>query len=100
LENTMAALLGQPLKPHVPQSIFLSIISTGSGYAVAARGTDFCQEGRWVWKWKDRIDRYVVALTDSRVVDDPPPNARVFLFFEQITLYTERGWQSIQAKSR
>ena len=59
LENTMAALLGQPLKPHVPQSIFLSIISTGSGSAVAARGPDFCQEGRWVWKWKDRIDRYV-----------------------------------------
>jgi len=57
LDNLMASLLQQPLKPHIPQTIFLSIISAGNRYAVATRGTDFCREGRWVWKWKDRIDR-------------------------------------------
>jgi selenide, water dikinase len=97
LENTMAALLGQPLKPHVPQSIFLSIISTGSGYAVAARGPDFCQEGRWVWKWKDRIDRYVVA-SRAFVVADPLPNKSCFLQINKFDI--DRGWQSIQAKFR
>jgi selenide,water dikinase len=66
LDNLVAALLRQPLKPHIPQSIFLSIISTGNEYAVAARGQDFCQEGWWVWKWKNRIDRYVRS-TSGRV---------------------------------
>lgn len=38
----------------------LSIITCGERYAVAAYGP-VAAEGRWVWRWKDRIDRKFVA---------------------------------------
>lgn len=57
LENIMASILGKEMTPHIPQSQFLSIISTGNKYAIASRGHFFSLEGYWVWKWKDWIDR-------------------------------------------
>ena len=55
-ENLRRALSGEAPQPFVPQRHYLSIIGTGDGSAVATRGR-FAVEGRWVWWWKDRIDR-------------------------------------------
>jgi selenide,water dikinase len=54
--NLRAALLLQPLREHRPQRRFLSLVSLGEKRAVADRGL-FSASGRWVWRWKDRIDR-------------------------------------------
>jgi selenide,water dikinase len=55
-DNLRRVLGGEPAQPFVPQSRYLSILGTGDGRAVATRG-DWAIEGRWVWWWKDHIDR-------------------------------------------
>jgi selenide,water dikinase len=47
---------GRPLTPYVPQAQALVILTCGSRYAIAQRGT-WTAEGAWVWRWKDWIDR-------------------------------------------
>lgn len=58
--NLLAALKGGPLERHVPSARFLALFSCGDRYAVGAYGPASF-EGRWVWRWKDRIDRRFVA---------------------------------------
>ena len=54
--NLQRRLRGQPLVGFRPQREYLSLVSTGRRHAVAARN-GLTVGGRWVWTWKDRIDR-------------------------------------------
>ena len=54
--NLRAAATGGALARYVPQERALALISTGGKHAVAVRGR-LCVAGRWVWRWKDCIDR-------------------------------------------
>ncbi|GCL63298.1 FAD-dependent oxidoreductase [Pseudaquabacterium pictum] len=47
---------GPPPDGYVPQQRFLVLLATGDGRAIASRGRLWAS-GRWVWRWKDRIDR-------------------------------------------
>lgn len=54
--NLRARATGRPLRQWSPQRAHLAILATGPRHAVAVRG-GFFVAGRWVWLWKDRIDR-------------------------------------------
>ena len=54
--NVRRVLTGRRLTPYRPQRNAMYLISTGEGQAVGTRnGVTFA--GRWVWRWKDWIDR-------------------------------------------
>lgn len=55
-QNLRSALTNQPLKSYHPQQYYLSLIGTGEGSAVASYGA-IGWHSRWLWNWKDRIDR-------------------------------------------
>ena len=55
-ENLRRSLAGRPLIRYRPQSRWLALIGTGDRYAIASYGR-LGIGGRWVWHWKDRIDR-------------------------------------------
>lgn len=55
--NIRSRLLGETkLEPWTPQDLFLGIIGTGDGNAIATKGPLGVQ-GEFVWKLKDKIDR-------------------------------------------
>lgn len=57
LERNLRAALGQgSAVAYEPQRRFLVLLATGDGRAIASRG-HFGASGRWVWHWKDHIDR-------------------------------------------
>jgi len=58
--NLRRFLTGGELQPHRPQQRTLNLISCGEKRAIAAWG-GWSAQGRWVWWWKDRIDRSFVA---------------------------------------
>lgn len=58
--NLRAALEDRPLHPHVTSRRYLALVSAGDRYAIGIwDGVSW--EGRWVWRWKDRIDRGFIA---------------------------------------
>jgi selenide,water dikinase len=69
VDNLIRYLTDQPLKAVVPQSNFLGLLSTGDQYAIASKGQYFSLEGRWVWKWKDWIDRVWMAKYTTDLPD-------------------------------
>jgi pyridine nucleotide-disulfide oxidoreductase family protein len=58
--NLMAKVLDTPLTAHHPPARTLNLLSCGGHEAIAAWGPWHAQ-GRWVWHWKDRIDRGFIA---------------------------------------
>ena len=56
LANLRKLLNGEALHAYRPQKRALLLLSTGARSAIAARGA-WTAEGRWVWRWKDWIDR-------------------------------------------
>jgi pyridine nucleotide-disulfide oxidoreductase family protein len=58
--NLRQALTGGVLQPHRPQARALNLIACGEASAIASWGA-WSAEGRWVWRWKDRIDRAFIA---------------------------------------
>lgn len=57
--NLRAWLQGRTLQPYRPQRRSLNLLSCGERYAIASWGR-WSWSGRWVWRWKDRIDRAFV----------------------------------------
>lgn len=55
-DNLRRYALGRPLRRYRAQRRALALIGTADGRAVASRGP-WHASGRWVWVWKDWIDR-------------------------------------------
>lgn len=56
IENLRRLVAGAALEPYTPQRKALALVTCGARYAIAERGA-WSAQGRWVWWWKDRIDR-------------------------------------------
>ena len=54
--NLLAAVHGRARTEWAPQHRTLAIVSAGDKRAIAARGR-WSAEGKWVWQWKDFLDR-------------------------------------------
>jgi pyridine nucleotide-disulfide oxidoreductase family protein len=68
LAHNLRVAAGGPGAPrrYTPQRHFLVLLATADGRAIAARGPLFSAEGRWLWRWKDHIDRgFVHRYRDS-----------------------------------
>ncbi|MEM9623372.1 MAG: selenide, water dikinase SelD, partial [Pseudomonadota bacterium] len=55
-DNLRRSLTAQPLRIFRAQKQHLALIGTGDGRAIASRG-EMALSGRWLWRWKDYIDR-------------------------------------------
>ena len=58
--NLRALLLGQALQRYRPQRRYLVLLATADGRAIGAWG-GLAAQGRWLWYWKDHIDRGFLA---------------------------------------
>ncbi|QLF68929.1 FAD-dependent oxidoreductase [Peteryoungia desertarenae] len=67
--NLLVALgvIDQPLKAYEPRNHVLYLLACGEKYAVASWGW-FHVEGRWVWTWKDWIDRRFITRFSRSLV--------------------------------
>jgi NADH dehydrogenase FAD-containing subunit len=61
--NLLRCIRGQALKTYKPPVATLNLINCGNGTALAhhgAMGLNWTAHGKWVMRWKDRIDRRFV----------------------------------------
>lgn len=58
-DNVVASCSGRTLRAWRPQKKALYLISTGDAHAIASWGR-WSLSGRWVWRWKEFIDRRFV----------------------------------------
>ena len=66
--NLRRRVRGSHLIPHWPDRDYLTLLMTGDGSAIAGRGEWFALEGKWVWRWKDWIDRrFMRQFSDFRL---------------------------------
>jgi selenide, water dikinase len=70
--NLRRAITGQPLVRWTPQKRFLSLLAAGRREAAGSRG-GLSVQGRWVWRWKDRIDRRFMAMFEHLPRRMPTP---------------------------
>jgi len=59
-KNIAALLQNQPLSPYQPQRRYLNLLTAGDRYAVAS-WENFFAKGKWVWYWKNLIDRSFIS---------------------------------------
>lgn len=59
--NLSATLDGHALHSYRPCRYSLYLLTCGDRYAIASWGP-WSAEGRWVWQWKDRIDRRFIRF--------------------------------------
>ena len=58
---------GTALEAYEPKPNALLLLSCGSRYAIATRGS-WSAEGRWIWWWKNAIDRrWMRRLNETRI---------------------------------
>jgi pyridine nucleotide-disulfide oxidoreductase family protein len=55
-ENLLRALSGREPVDYRPQRDYLSLLSTGDRHAIAS-WHGLVWQGKWVWRWKNRIDQ-------------------------------------------
>lgn len=91
-ENLRRAVLGQSLAAYRPQQRWLALISTGDKRAVASRG-EFGFQGKWVWRWKDWIDRRFMARYSELPAMRAAPRAQL----PNIRLGDDEAAQAISA---
>ena len=75
-DNLRRYLTGERLRAFRPQEDFLSILATGPKHAIAAKGR-FSLAGRWVWHWKNHIDRQFMAKFDADKLPASMESARI-----------------------
>ncbi|OOY19765.1 selenide, water dikinase SelD [Thioclava sp. DLFJ5-1] len=70
--NLRAAASGGPMKTYQPQRDYLKLISTGGKQAVADKW-GLPLNGKWLWRWKDHIDRkFMAKVHDLPAMPTPP----------------------------
>ncbi|MEM8940622.1 MAG: selenide, water dikinase SelD [Pseudomonadota bacterium] len=76
LASNLAAFAGgRSLLSHEPQKRFLSLLSLGEQRAIAERN-GVSLEGRWAWRWKDRIDhRFMRQFSELPTMKATAPSA-------------------------
>ena len=68
-QNLRCALQGEPLRPFTPQKNYLILLGSGTGAAIASRDPFCFGFARWIWNWKDRIDRqFMDQFRDLKVM--------------------------------
>ena len=75
-ENLCRAINGKALKAFKPQKHFLSLLMTGDKYAIASKSR-LSFSGRWVWRWKDHIDRKFMAMYHVPAQPAPSPQPQL-----------------------